>query len=684
MPNSDSEDDELAEDLDPEEEDDDTLEGNLATYLGLLETAGEDDEYQSIMYDKDSTTSQKRAKSTVHHFSGENSFSSEYEDDDYDDNGSACESHLESIKELDDYDDECYDDDDYDDNNSIETSAKATSSPEGDSVSDSSKFSSSMARRVSAGDRTNAIMSEAQSTIQDSLEADDEIDKIRHARERESYAHKTAGDSKASPKINGKLNRILGDQIERLKKIQLLYKESAADKMLNDQRALIGEMSNDVDERENIWDIMCGGGEEQYSDEENSKNAAGKAPQKNDSCHEVERRQCKSNAVDNKYGVLQNNDEDGYYVDVRRGKQEKKKALSRNSSGVVDSAQGGSGSVPSNKFDVEERHRAKLSDIVAKRKQEDDEAQSLQEKANAKRKKFKDALLEKAMRTRALPGESSDRTFEEIGEIGLRKNLAGLKASSMRARNPSVLTLHEIEEQKKAEDDRVEQIAAIRRKFKEQHKNILLTLKQKHKEEEKKLELKTLAEEEKTRKRKLRGQHILAKRAESLLQQVDPLGTGLGGMEDNIPVSSTPSLSRRGSGIAVGSGLAGVRAHRAQSAENTAQHRYRVNCSGAHYGLRIYFRDVDGLSKADWTGVLWSAVLWYCIVTATVQCSSVQCSAEQYTVVNAQLLSGYFSLFIAQLEDMKNVLSCCFQSSNIYISQCIPSHSMASHSTYRS
>jgi hypothetical protein len=584
MPNSDSEDDELAEDLDPEEEDDDdTLEGNLATYLGLLETAGEDDEYQSIMYDKDSTTSQKQAKSTVHHFSGENSLSSEYEDDDYDDNGSACESHLESIKELDDYDEECYDDDEYDDNNSIETSAKATSSPEGDSYSNSSKFSSSMARRVSGGDRTSAIMSEAQSTIQDSLEAHDEIDEIPRASEREGYTHKTTGESKSSPKINGKLNRILGDQIERLKKIQLLYKESAADKMLKDQRALAGGTSNDVDERENIWDIMCGGGEEQHSDDETFKNAPSKTLKKNVDCHEKDRRQSKSNAAENNYGVLQNNDEDGYYVDVRRGKQEKKKVLSRNSSGVMDSAQGGLSSVPSNKFDVEERHRAKLSDIVAKRKQEDDEAQSLQEKANAKRKKFKDALLEKAMRTRALPEEPSDRTFEEIGEIGLRKNLEGLKASSMRTRNPSVLTLYEIEEQKKAEDDRVEQIAAIRRKFKEQHKNILITLMHKHKEEEKKVELKNLAEEEKMRKRKLRGQHIRAKRAESLLQQADPLGTGVGGMEDNIPVNSTPSLSRRGSGIAVGSGLAGVRAHRAQSAENSAQHRYCVECSRFFY-----------------------------------------------------------------------------------------------------
>lgn len=587
MPNSDSEDDDLAEDLEPEEEDDESLEGNLATYLGLLETAGDDDEYQSIMYDKDSTKNENRVKSTVHHFSGENSLSSEYEDDDYDDNESACESHLESIKELDDYDEECYDDDEYDDNNSIETSAKAASSPEADSCSGQSKFpSSSAARRISAGDRTSAMMSEAQSMIQDSLEADDDIDEIPDARE--SYTHKTGGESKVSPKRNGKLNRILGDQIERLKKIQLLYKESADEKMLKDQRALVGGTSNDVDERENIWDIMCGGGEDHYSDDETFKNALGKTLQKNNDCHEKDRRNSKSNAVDNKYGVLQNNEEDGYYVDVRRGKQEKKKVLSRKSSGVMDSAQLGTGSVSSNKFDVEERHRAKLSDIVAKRKQEDDEAQNVQEKANAKRKKFKDALLEKAMRTRALPGESSDRTFEEIGEIGLRKNIEGLKASSMRSRNPSVLTLYEIEEQKKAEDDRVEQIAAIRRKFKEQHKNILITLMHKHKEEEKKLELRTLAEEEKMRKRKLRGQLILAKRAEALLQQTDPLGTGLGGMEDkdNPPVNSTPS--RRGSGIAVGSGLAGVRAHRAQSAGNSAQHRYGIELYGAFWSADVY------------------------------------------------------------------------------------------------
>ena len=68
-----------------QEEDDESMELNLATYLGLLENAGEDDEYQSVMFDKDSTSSRKHVKGTIHHFSGDNSLKSEYCDDDNED-----------------------------------------------------------------------------------------------------------------------------------------------------------------------------------------------------------------------------------------------------------------------------------------------------------------------------------------------------------------------------------------------------------------------------------------------------------------------------------------------------------------------------------------------------------------------------------------------------------------------
>ena len=59
----------------------------------------------------------------------------------------------------------------------------------------------------------------------------------------------------------------------------------------------------------------------------------------------------------------------------------------------------------------------------------------------------------------------------------------------------------------------------IRRKFKEQHKNILISLVHKNREEEKKVEEAALREEEKRRRWKLKADRLAARRAEALLMQ---------------------------------------------------------------------------------------------------------------------------------------------------------------------
>ena len=95
-----------------QEEDDESMELNLATYLGLLENAGEDDEYQSVMFDKDSVSSRVHAKGTIHHFSGENSLKSEYCDDNDDSDVGESEQEL-SGNSRQPYEEDCFDSDDY-------------------------------------------------------------------------------------------------------------------------------------------------------------------------------------------------------------------------------------------------------------------------------------------------------------------------------------------------------------------------------------------------------------------------------------------------------------------------------------------------------------------------------------------------------------------------------------------
>ena len=82
----------------------------------------------------------------------------------------------------------------------------------------------------------------------------------------------------------------------------------------------------------------------------------------------------------------------------------------------------------------------------------------------------------------------------------------------------------------------------IRRKFKEQHKNILISLVHKNREEEKKVEEAALREEEKRRRWKMKADRLAARRAEAMMMQEanDGEGEGEGEKEEErhgVPLS---------------------------------------------------------------------------------------------------------------------------------------------------
>lgn len=281
-----------------------------------------------------------------------------------------------------------------------------------------------------------------------------------------------------------------------------------------------------------------------------------------------------------------------YIKDKRKNKEiilTKQKSL-RNKGGVlatVEGLDGGEGDGIANRFDVEERHKAKLVEIVNKRKQDDELSQMAFEKAAAKRKKFKDALLEKALKARLDALIFAGPVAAELNPAFKEMEVAEKGKGGIKRKGKETGAV-ETEESRMQEEARIEQVAIIRRKFKEQHKNTLLSLMNKHKEEEKKIDDFNRNEEEKKRRRKIKAELIAAKKAEALLfilqQEEDGRGddhltpSGQNRHRDERLESTSAKASRGKSGSftgpAAGSGLAGVRAYRAQSAEAGQQHRY--------------------------------------------------------------------------------------------------------------
>ena len=115
--------------------------------------------------------------------------------------------------------------------------------------------------------------------------------------------------------------------------------------------------------------------------------------------------------------------------------------------------------------------------MAERRKSQEDDAVKLLEKAQRKRKKFKDALLEKALKSRGVGVEGNVEAIPAGGST---------KASLLQKVNkPPVEDLSEEEQQRKDEEKKV-LVAAIRRKFKDQYKKVLdaLMLKNLMKEEQ--------------------------------------------------------------------------------------------------------------------------------------------------------------------------------------------------------
>lgn len=114
---------------------------------------------------------------------------------------------------------------------------------------------------------------------------------------------------------------------------------------------------------------------------------------------------------------------------------------------------------------VEDRHRRMLLNMADRRKQQEDEAFKLLQKAQRKRKKFKDALLEKALRA---------RSGAEEGD-GIPAGGATQAFLLQKVKKTQTEELSE-EEQLRRDEDKKAQVAAVRRKFKQQYKKVLDTL----------------------------------------------------------------------------------------------------------------------------------------------------------------------------------------------------------------
>ena len=387
-------------------------------------------------------------------------------------------------------------------------------------------------------------------------------------------------------------------QIERLKKLQLLSKKPVKNKKIKD-KSVLRDLPPAGRERE-----------ENYKNEGKCDNPGGKV-----------------NKLHGKIEMRPNPDwEESDYDSNDANKKEKVHNKSRRGS-KLNSRRNSVNNNDNNNFDADERHKMKLAEMALRKKHEDEEKENIMDKANARRKRFKEALLEKALRSRIITADSVEySTSSNVPGADVQREIkSDVKALGLIGKKGAPIlkemeTEEQIEEKKKCEEDRIAQISILRKKFKEQHKVILQGLMNKKKEAERKVEDELRNEEEKKRKRKIKGELLLVRRTESVTGQ--PLsalakdagnegrvstGRALnshkkeGECSDvdcgdgevraaavgnkskrssvsvstrsgctSLPTSAPTNIVRRGSfgnGVAVGSGLAGVRAHRSQSAE---------------------------------------------------------------------------------------------------------------------
>ena len=200
-----------------------------------------------------------------------------------------------------------------------------------------------------------------------------------------------------------------------------------------------------------------------------------------------------------KEGGGDDEEEKGYYVingDAYYGDRDADERRTMVDGGEDRGARGGAGAEKKQRSEVEQRHRQYLAEVAQKRKEEDEELEKLARKADLKRKKFKEALLEKAMRSRAVVGAGDSKAgFEDEDNDVDDDTDAAVKSKSKRRqgvqgvlRVQTFTTENEVDDEmqqtqrSKEDQEKFEAVAAIRRKFKEQHKQMLAALESKNKD----------------------------------------------------------------------------------------------------------------------------------------------------------------------------------------------------------
>jgi hypothetical protein len=211
------------------------------------------------------------------------------------------------------------------------------------------------------------------------------------------------------------------------------------------------------------------------------------------------------------------------------------------------------------KLDAAEKQKALLVEL-AKKKQMEQQMLAKQERLKAMhREKLKRMILENAANARG-------STFQATTEAAERSKIKRSESKVLSA-----------EEQQKLQDEKYRQIAALRKKFKEQHKRLLASLiQQKQEQQQKDMQLKAAEEERKQRVRKAAEKQRranLGHRGDERQPSVENLAADTRSSRSKTELHKSPSPSS----LAVGSGVHAVRARTAGDVTHT---RAVVNADG--------------------------------------------------------------------------------------------------------
>jgi hypothetical protein len=253
--------------------------------------------------------------------------------------------------------------------------------------------------------------------------------------------------------------------------------------------------------------------------------------------------------------------------------QERQRSKGGASSKPLDMAAGST-----SKAGAGDKHKQWLQSVQEKRRMEEEALLLEAQRAIEKRKKFKEALLEKALANKQQQVEQQGalqqqqkQIYEELAKkpadtrnslvqphhrVSVRQHSNPVTQPSQPSASPSVpaaatagqrLTSSNIEqappvtfvtasERLKAEEEKKEQIATIRRKFKEQHKQTLLALMEKNRQQQQQSEEEVRLAEADREKRRQRALLLAAKREHSQAAPV-PAHQNETGVTSNATVS---------------------------------------------------------------------------------------------------------------------------------------------------